>query len=248
MEFWIIVVAFFFIALIYSSVGFGGGSSYTALLAVYAFSPDEVKSASLVCNIVVVAGSVLVFWREGALTLRQIFPYLILSMPLAFVGATMPISNRGFFLLLASALLLSSLGLIAQSLLMKRNVPSVLPGNPIRQSVVGGAVGFLSGVVGIGGGIFLSPVLHFMAWHSARIISGLAAVFILMNSVMGLAGQFTRGIPGSIHFLWPLALAVFIGGQLGARAGAKKFNPSVIRQITAMLIFVASMLLFWKHG
>ena len=123
-----------------------------------------------------------------------------------------------------------------------------LPEATATKFMIGGSIGFLSGLVSIGGGIFLSPILHFLKWSEAKKISALASVFILVNSIGGLAGQFQRGVPAiDWAFLIPVLLAVFAGGQIGSRLGVKKFNPRYIKRITAIVIFVAGANILFDH-
>jgi uncharacterized membrane protein YfcA len=118
----------------------------------------------------------------------------------------------------------------------------------INKAALGGFIGFLSGLVSIGGGIFLSPILHFLNWAEAKKISALASVFILVNSISGLIGQFSRGFPSlDWRLMMSLLLAVFVGGQIGARLGSKKFKPIYVRRITALLIFVAALNILKDH-
>jgi uncharacterized membrane protein YfcA len=248
MEFSFLVTAFFVVALIYSSVGFGGGSSYLALLAlpVFALLPEQIRPTALFCNLIVVTGGVIIFYRENALSWKEALPYLLLSVPMAFVGGRMKLNDRDFFLLLAGTLIIASFFLWFQPNSKSTETPA--KGNFWIQLLTGGAVGLLSGLVSIGGGIFLSPIMHFFRWNDPRRISAIASVFILVNSIGGLWGQFYRGIPSfELAFLVPLLCAVFIGGQVGSRLGAKVFNPLFIKRITALLILVAGLVILNEH-
>ena len=130
----------------------------------------------------------------------------------------------------------------------KEGEASKIPETNIVKIILGGAIGLLSGLVGIGGGIFLSPVLYMFRWSEPKRISAIASLFILVNSIGGLAGQFKRGIPElSWQFLVPLLLAVLIGGQIGSRLGARKFNPIYVKRITAVLILVAGLNILKDH-
>lgn len=241
-------LAFFVIALIYSSVGFGGGSSYLALLAlpIFALLPEQIRPTALFCNVIVVTGGVIIFYREKQLSWREALPYLLLSVPMAFVGGRLRLKDHDFFVLLASTLILASVFLWFQT--PKKDDEVEYKGNFATKLFTGGAIGFLSGLVSIGGGIFLSPIMHFFRWNGAKRISAIASVFILVNSLGGLWGQFYNGMP-NIHwaFLLPLLGAVFLGGQIGSRLGAKVFNPIYIKRITALLIFVASIIILKEN-
>ena len=250
MEFYILILSFFVVALIYSSVGFGGGSSYLALLAlpVFAIAFPVIRSTALFCNIIVVSGGAFIFYKEGKLSFKEVWPYLVSSVPLAFVGGFWPIKQNTFFILLGIILLIVPFLLWFQPKNIEKSTePNVSEPNSLK-IILGAAIGLLSGLVGIGGGIFLSPLLHFLGWSDAKRISALASVFILVNSIGGLAGQFKRGIPElSWEFLVPLLLAVLIGGQVGSRLGARKFNPLYIKRITAIVIFIAGLTVLKDH-
>jgi uncharacterized protein len=244
-----LVLFFFVIAFIYSSVGFGGGSSYLAILALYPLSFKEMRLTALICNIIVVAGGTIVFVQKKQVDFRKILPLILTSVPFAFVGAMMKISQQTFFIVLGAALIAAAVLLWINTASI-RNHESKLSEKPtvVKNSLLGGAVGFLSGMVGIGGGIFLSPVLNLVKWDSPRKIAATASVFILVNSVSGIAGQLF-GLPAGINWLQIvfLAAAVFIGGQLGSRMGAVKFNQLLIRRITAIVVLLAGIEVLHKH-
>lgn len=248
MEFYLLLISFFFIALIYSSVGFGGGSSYLALMAqpFFALLPEVIRPTALLCNIVVVTGGTIIFYKQGKLSWKEIWPFLIASVPMAFVGGFWKLQDSVFFILLGITLLIASVFLWIQP--DTKNVSSSRIDSTINKAAIGGFIGFLSGLVSIGGGIFLSPMLHFLNWAEAKRISALASVFILVNSFSGLMGQFSRGFPVlDWRLMILLLLAVFIGGQIGSRMGVKKFNTLYIRRITALLILVASLNILKDH-
>jgi uncharacterized protein len=170
-------------------------------------------------------------------------------VPLAFLGATMKISQDTFFVILGCSLIIAALLLWIKT---KPGVENTLrPAGKyhlIMDSLIGGAIGFLSGLVGIGGGIFLSPLLNLMKWDTPKKIAATASVFIFVNSVSGIAGQI-RGLPSDINYtrIILLCVAVFAGGQIGSRLGAARFNPLVIRRMTALLVFFAGIEVLFKH-
>ncbi len=248
MEFPILILLFFIIALIYSSVGFGGGSSYLAVLAqpFFALLPDEIRPIALCCNIIVVTGGVIIFYKEGKIVWRDVWPFLVFSVPMAYFGGFWKLEHRAFFIVLGITLIVASLFLWIQpeKIIENKKMNESLP----VKITLGGGIGFLSGLVSIGGGIFLSPVLHLLKWSEPKKISALASLFILVNSVSGLAGQISRGLPPiKYSFVGGLILAVFFGGQIGSRLGARKFNPRYIKRITAALIFVAGVFILKEH-
>lgn len=239
----VLAVSFFLVSLVYSSVGFGGGSSYLALMAVMGVSQDVMRPSALLCNIVVVIGGVYIFWREGHLDLRKGWPFIVASIPFAYLGGYWKISEHNFFILLGATLVLAAGALWTQPNQGEKKLSENLP---VTIGVSAG-VGLLSGLVSIGGGIFLSPILHLTKWDTARKISAMASVFILANSVSGLAGQFMRNAYVDWKFILPLLIAVMAGGQIGSRLGARKFNPLYIRRITAALILLAGLNILKDH-
>ncbi len=247
-SFIILIVSFFIIALIYSSVGFGGGSSYLALLAqpVFMLLPEEIKPIALCCNIIVVTAGAIIFYREGKIVWREVWPFLIFSVPMAYLGGYWKLQHHTFFIILGYTLLVAAVFLWVQP--EKIDLNKKVNESLSIKIALGGGIGFLSGLVSIGGGIFLSPILHFVKWAEPKKISALASLFILVNSISGLAGQINRGLPPMNYPLVAgLMLAVFTGGQIGSRLGAQKFNPIYIKRITAVLIFVAGVFILKEH-
>ena len=244
-----ILLFFFVIAFIYSSVGFGGGSSYLAILALYDLPFKEIKLIALICNIIVVTGGTIIFIKSRQVNWSKIIPLALVSVPMAFLGATIKLSQDSFFVILGCSLIVAAILLWLKT--RRGDVENVMtPGNYsyIRDGFLGGSIGFLSGMVGIGGGIFLSPLLNLIKWDTAKKIAATASVFILVNSVAGIAGQLTT-LQADLNYtrIILLCVAVFLGGQLGSRMGAIKFNPLVIRRLTAALVFVAGVEVLIKH-
>ncbi|MFM8914560.1 MAG: sulfite exporter TauE/SafE family protein [Flammeovirgaceae bacterium] len=248
MEFHWLVAAFFVIALVYASVGFGGGSSYLALLAqpFFALLPDTIRPTALLCNIVVVSGGAIIFYRHGKIQWKEVWPFLVASVPLALVGGWWRLSQHTFFVLLAITLVIASVFLWIQP--TRQNTGSHWLNKLEVKIALGGGIGLLSGLVSIGGGIFLSPILHLVNWADPKKISALASVFILVNSVGGLAGQVLgKGFSLEMSFIGPLLAAVLVGGQIGSRLGAMKLNPTMIKRTTAVLILVAALNILKDH-
>ena len=247
MEYYLLALGFFLIALIYASVGFGGGTSYLALLSLsfFALPFTMIKATALMCNIVVVSSGAYIFYKEGKLDLKKDWPYLAASIPFAFLGGQWPLKEDNFFLLLGTVLLVASM--------LLWNQQGESEAHPEKEKMIGqvpiaSGLGFLSGLTSIGGGIFLSPVLHFLKWKEAKKISALASVYILPNSISGLLGQLSRGLPQmNWNLVATLLLMVILGGQIGSRLGAQKFNPLYIKRITAVLIFVAAVNILKDH-
>lgn len=239
---------FFFalIAFVYASVGFGGGSSYLAVLVFYALPFKETRLIALVCNIIVVTGGTLVFIKHKQVDWKKIIPLALAGVVMAFFGARLKLSQESFFILLGFSLILASILLWVKTksnTSVKKSKTSFF-----RDAVLGGSIGFLSGMVGIGGGIFLSPLLNLIRWDVPKKIAATASVFILFNSVAGIAGQLSQFTPDIDYMrVSLLGLAVLVGGQLGSRIGVIKFNQLVVKRVTAILVFVAGIEVLSKH-
>lgn len=246
MEYYLLIVAFFFIAMIYSSVGFGGGSSYLALMGTLSLGFTVFRPIALLCNIVVVTGGTIIFFRAGKINFRKVWPFIAMSVPMAFIGGYYPIRERTFFIVLGITLIVAALLLWFQKAIEEMKTHWQSDNTPLNIAL-GGGIGLLSGVVSIGGGIFLSPVLHLMKWDEAKRISALASFFILVNSISGLAGQITQQADFDWDTTWPLLLAVFAGGQIGSRLGARRFNPITIKRVTAVVILAAGINILRAH-
>ena len=236
---WLILI-FGLIAFLYSSVGFGGGSSYLAFMAIFAITPETMKPIALICNVVVVTGSSWLYYRKGLLNLKNMFPLVILSVPLAFAGGIIRISNSFFFILLGISLILSAILMFVEIIKMKIKPNDIIKEAKQRiidNSLTGGLVGFLSGMVGIGGGIFLSSILHLKKWDTPKKIAAASSFFILVNSISGLTGQLIKyQFRMDFRLLFPLVFAVIIGGQLGSRLSIFILKPWVVKLMTAFLI------------
>ncbi len=247
MPHWELAFFFFAIAFVYASVGFGGGSSYLALLSLYALPFQEMRLIALVCNVIVVTGGTIVFIRSGQVVWKKILPIVVVSIPLAYIGASLPISHSVFFILLGCSLVLASILLWVKTQSTVQDIPGKYT-HPVANSILGGFIGFLSGMVGIGGGIFLSPVLNIMSWDTPKRIAATASVFILVNSLAGIAGQLSH-VPAEMNYTRVIILAcsVLVGGLLGSNLGAVKFSPVLIRRVTALLVLGAGINVLLKH-
>lgn len=246
MQHWELLIFFLGVAFIYSSVGFGGGSSYLAILAVYQLPVYEMKSIALICNIIVVTGGCILFIRNRQVDIKKILPIVILSIPMAYLGALVKISADTFFVVLGCSLILASVMLVLKA---KTGREVADKNSVVKGGIMGGAIGFLSGMVGIGGGIFLSPLLHLTRWDIPKKIAATASVFILVNSISGLIAHLSKPMSTDINYsrILLLCLAVFVGGQLGSRIGIKKLNETAIKRVTALLVFAAGVEVLIKH-
>ncbi len=243
-----LVALFLLVALIYASVGFGGGSTYTALLGLWGVDFKLIPIISLLCNIIVVSGGVWRFQRVGLIDWKAVLPLLLVSAPLAFLGGLVPLKQWLFLLILGGALLASCTALLVQTDNWR---PLKLP----RPALLGisAAVGLLAGLSGIGGGIFMAPVLHMIRWAEAKRIAAFASLYILINSIAGVSGQLAKTGPsvfaGVLASYWPMMVAVFIGGQIGGILGLRLFSPRELRTMTAILVgYVAIRLIGQSFG
>jgi len=245
----LLAVLFFAIALLYSSVGFGGGSSYLAILAIVITSFFTIRSLALVCNIVVVSGSTYWYIRKGHFNLKAFLPFIITSTPLAFLGATFRLKEEVFFILLGLALIGSAIALLIQTINTKSVVERIQKYPPFLSYLLGGGIGLLSGVVGIGGGIFLAPILNHLRYDKTLNIAALASFFILVNSISGIIGLATAG---TLELPWletlVLGVAVFLGGQLGIRLSLKRLSPNQLKRITALLVGIVGIRVILVNG
>ncbi len=237
--------AFFGTALLYASVGFGGGSTYSALLALAGTSAALLPIVSLSCNIVVVTGSTVRFARGREVPWRGALLLALVAAPMAFLGGLTPIREKTFLLLLGASLVVAGLTLLLPRAPEREGQPAPLAK---FMPLAAAPLGYLAGLVGIGGGIFLAPLLHLTRWNSARKIAATTSLFILINSVTGLTGQLTKNGPEkfgeALSGALPLLIAVVIGGQLGSLLAIRFLPEQVIRWLTAALtIWAGSQLL-----
>ena len=249
----LLALLFALTALLYAAVGFGGGSTYNALLVLNGTDYRILPAIALLCNIIVVAGGSWRFWRSGHIRLARILPWILVSVPAAWLGGWLAVSETLFIGLLGLSLLVAGVQLIFERSTVDMGGPDRIVGRPISYGV-GGGIGFLSGMVGIGGGIFLAPILYLLKWGSPREIAGAASIFILVNSIAGLAGQAMKlqagyGIANAIDLVsayWLVFPAVLIGGQIGSRLGSLHIPPLLVKRLTALLILYVAGRLLWS--
>ena len=236
--------AFFVTASLYAIAGFGGGSTYTALLVLAKTDYRAVPILSLACNILVVSVGTWRFAKAGHLDWKRAWPLFVTSVPAAWLGGSLHIPKQYFIGLLAASLLVAGLTLLWQPMWKREITPE--PGPRWIEPVAGGTLGLLAGVVGIGGGIFLAPLLYLLRWDAPKRIAATCAAFILVNSIAGLGGQASKGLGAAGAVIGDHALlfpAVVVGGIIGAGLGARKFAPDWVRIVTAVLIlYVAGRL------
>lgn len=239
-----LAAAFLATALLYASVGYGGGSTYSALLALSGVDYRLLPAIALACNIVVVTGGSIRFARAGITPWRGASLLTAIAAPAAFLGGLTPIGESAFLTLLGGSLVLTALTMLLPV--------GEREGQPTRAArwmpLAAAPIGYLAGLVGIGGGIFLAPLLHLTRWNSARAIAATASLFILVNSLFGLGGQLLKSGPdrlaSAVSLGLPLLVAVAIGGQIGSLMAARLLPTRWIRWLTAALtLWVGARLL-----
>ncbi len=245
-------LSFFVTAILYAAVGFGGGSTYNALLVLAKTDYQILPSIALLCNLIVVSGGTYRFFCAGHINFKRIMPWIITSVPAALLGGYLHISETIFIGLLGFSLLVAGLRMLwPQNKNKKQDFSSSLINRySFLPPLIGLALGLLAGLVGIGGGIFLAPLLYLLRWDHAKSIAGTCSFFILVNSLSGLIGQILK--PGNADFFgdigayWMLFPAVFIGGQIGSHMGTTRLNSQIITRMTAFLILYVSIRLLFN--
>ena len=235
----IVSVLVFIVAALYSSVGHGGASGYLAVLSFFAIPPATMGSTALTLNILVAGAALFSYMRAGHLSWQLAWPFILLSVPAAFVGGLIRVSEKTYFVLLALALAFAAYRLamgaaasIEETEYKRVKLSVSLP--------TGGAIGLLSGIVGVGGGIFLSPVMLLSRWADTKKTSAVAALFIVVNSLAGLAGRLVKG-ELSVEGFGPLIAVAFLGGLLGSYFGANRFSGVVLRRLLAVVLLIAAL-------
>ena len=242
-EAFILVPLFFAAAFLYSSVGHGGASSYLAILVLAGYPREAITPTVLALNILVTLLGVINYYRAGHFDARLLLPFILTSIPAAYVGGSMRISEETFSLILGLTLLVAGVRLViftkpiaAKQVLSRRLLFGV--GLP-----VGFALGFLAGLIGIGGGIFLSPLLLFVGWADAKKTAAVSAAFILLNSLSGLTAHIMKGV-ADWTLLGVLAITVLIGGGIGSYIGAFRLLPITLQRLLGAVLLLAALKLF----
>lgn len=223
-------------AFLYASVGHGGASGYLALMALYGFLPDTMRSTALILNILVSAISFLQFYRQGHFLMHLFKPLAIASVPAAFLGGLVKPEPEIYHRILGLILLIPVVRLAG---LFPIKQKTLQPENKTLLYLFGALIGFASGVLGIGGGIVLSPLILLLHWANMKQTAALSALFILVNSIAGLVGLFARGLAVH-HEMLPLILLALGGGFAGAYLGARKMQSDLLKKILALVLLVAS--------
>ncbi|MCM2349248.1 MAG: sulfite exporter TauE/SafE family protein [Bacteriovoracaceae bacterium] len=241
----LLTLSFFMVAFLYSIVGFGGGSSYIAILGVSGTPYHLIPKIALICNLLVVSGGCYHYFKNDHFSKKLILPFILSSVPMSYLGGMFPIKEQTFFILLSFSLILVGLKIL---FVPDKQMSAIKDPSFLTSFLTGGSLGLLSGMVGIGGGIFLSPILINMGWARSKTAAAVASVFILVNSVAGLAGQLTKDFNyHELYHYFPLFLSVIVAGQLGSRIGShSRISYDLIQKGTGLLILIVSMRLLIK--
>ena len=226
-------------ALLYSSVGHGGASGYLAAMALLGVAPAVMKPAALVLNIFVAGWVAWRLYRAGYFNARVFWPFALGSIPLAFVGGLLILPGNFYRYVVGAALVLAAMRLLVEA----RDQPARSVPPPMLAIAVGAVLGFVSGLTGVGGGIFLSPLLLFLRWADMRHTAALSATFILLNSISGLAGHVAAGagVPSGLPWMVFAALA---GGVVGAELAVRRLAPVRLRQLLGVVLIIAAAKMF----
>ncbi len=222
------------VAFLYSSVGHAGASGYIAVMALASVASPMIRPTALVLNIVVATIGSVQFWRSGHFRWSLFWPFALVSIPAAYFGGTLILPTRLLNILIGLVLLASAARLLIQ---LKPAAETHPPAKPIAM-VTGGALGFLAGLTGTGGGIFLTPLMILLRWSSTKQAAAVSVVYILVNSASGLLGAMRKGITLP-PFLWPMIGAVIVGGSLGSYLGSRRFSVPVIHVLLASVMILA---------
>jgi uncharacterized membrane protein YfcA len=238
----VILLAIFLVAVLYSSVGHGGASGYLALMAFLAVGPEVSRPTALVLNLFVASIGTVQFYRAGYFSWRIFLPFAAASIPMAVVGGMIEIPTNVYKIVLGVVLCLAAIRLAIK---LKNDDEVKEP--PIAACLlIGAVIGLLSGLVGVGGGIFLTPVLLLMRWAETRVAAGVSVLFILVNSAAGLIGQYSRGaleaLPSEV---WIWIAAAVVGGIVGSTLGSRKFNSITLRRVLAVVLVFAGLKLIF---
>lgn len=232
----------FLIAFLYASVGHGGASGYLALMALFSIAPEVMKPTALLLNLFVSLTSFIQFYRGRHFDWKIFLPFAMASVPMAFLGGLITVDPFIYKKLLGILLLVPITRFLFFPTISVRDLKK---SNLILSLLIGAAIGLLSGMIGIGGGIILSPVLLLLKWTDMKKAAGISALFIFVNSISGLAGQFTKGI----HFspdMYAYVVIAFTGGVFGAYFGSLKFNQLILKYLLAVVLMMAAYKLLFS--
>ena len=243
----ILSILFLITAILYSSVGFGGGSTYLALLLIWEIPYFIFPVIALICNIIVVTGNSFNYVRAGNHNIKLLMPFLIGSIPFAFIGGTLIVNKEIFEVLLFIVLSIAGLLLLINNKSYEQKKIVIKKLNFLISIFIGSILGLVSGIVGIGGGIFLSPILFLLKADYPKNIVTTASLFILINSISGIFGQLTKeNVINDVSSYWPLFSSVFVGGLLGNYLNLKIFSSRILAFITSLLVLFVAVRMGFK--
>ena len=237
-------VLLFFVAFLYSSVGHGGASGYLALMALFSISPDVMKPTALLLNLFVASTSFIQFYRGGHFKWKVFWPFAVASIPMAYLGGLVVVDGNIYKKILGLLLLVP---IIRFYFFSNSKAIEKRESNFALSVLIGACIGFLSGLIGIGGGILLSPLLLLLKWTDQKETAAISALFIFVNSMSGLAGQLTKGI----HFttdMYTYVIIAFVGGLCGAYFGALKFRQVILKNVLATVLVLAAYKLLFTNA
>lgn len=234
----------FLVAFLYASVGHGGASGYLALMALFSMTPEVMKPTALLLNLFVSLTSFIQFYRGKHFILKIFLPFAVASIPMAFLGGLIIVDGTIYKKLLGFLLLIP---VVRFFFFQNIKVTDVRKANVPLSLLIGASIGFVSGLIGIGGGIILSPVLLLLKWTDQKQTAAVSALFIFVNSLSGLAGQLTKGIQFSANMYTYVAIA-FVGGLCGAWYGARRFKQTILKNILAVVLAVAAYKLIFTQA
>lgn len=233
----LLILVLFVVAFLYSSVGHGGASGYLAMMAIAGISPGIMKSSALILNLFVAGVAFISFYRAGHFRFKVLWPFAVTSMPMAFIGAQIAIQPSLYKIILGICLLIAVTWIIIKPMLSEKPVRE--PSVPVAL-IAGAILGFISGVIGIGGGILLSPLLIILNWSTIKQTAGISAAFIVLNSLSGLIGLFKTGLSFDNNSVFWI-MAAFTGGLLGSYLGSRKLSIAGLRYVLAFVLSFAAI-------
>ena len=231
----------FIVAFLYSSVGHGGASGYLALMAFFSFAPETMRPTALILNLFVSLIAFIQYYRNGYFQWKLFWPFALASIPAAFIGGMILIDAAWYKKILGVLLLFPVVRLAGVTFNTEKNKKEQ---TLFASIIIGAVIGLFSGMIGIGGGIILSPVILLLHWANMKQTAAVSALFIFVNSLAGLAGIITTGLEINPEIIWLIVVA-FAGGMAGAYLGAKKFDTSYLKKLLAVVLLLASVKLLF---
>ena len=227
----------FIVAFLYAAVGHGGASGYLALMAIFGMMSEIMKPTALLLNLFVSLSAFVLFYKEGHFKWKIFLPFALASIPFSFLGGMISLDASIYKKILGVLLLIP---VVKMAVFPNKDINDLKQSTLFLSLLIGACIGFLSGLIGIGGGIILSPVLLLLAWTNQKQTAAISALFIFVNSLSGLAGQLTKGINFQSE-MFTLVGVAFAGGSVGAWFGARKFNQNILKYLLATVLLMASV-------